>query len=762
MEPKKEESSNQNKISEKFLKPYEPTETEDIIYQRWLDSGLFNPDVCIEKGFCDKDAEKFSIVLPPPNVTGILHIGHASMLTIEDIMVRFERMRGKKTLWIPGTDHAAIATQSKVEKELVKKEGKNRHDLGREDFLKRVEQFAQESHDSIVGQVKKMGASVDWTREAFTLDEKRNKAVRTAFKKMYDDGLIYQDYRVINWDPKGQTTISDDEIVHEERKANVYTFKYSKEFPISIATTRPETKVGDTAVAVHPDDPRYKEFVGKEYDLEFCGVPLHIEIIGDNEVDPEYGTGAVGVTPAHSMIDYEMSKRHNLPMKQVINEYGKMTVPTPELNGKKTLEAREIIIEWLKKEELLEKIEEIDQNISTAERTGCVIEPLPKLQWFIDVEKEFTLPKSKIEGIKDGEKVTLKQLMKKVVNTEQVKILPDRFEKIYFSWIDNLRPWCISRQIWYGHRIPVWYKTNILEDGTTTPTEDKEEMYCGIEAPEGDNWTQDPDTLDTWFSSGLWTFSTLGWPDETEDFKTYHPTNVLETAYDIIFFWVARMILMTTYLLGDIPFENVYIQGIIRDEKGRKISKSLGNNVDPITLSEKYGTDALRMSLIVGAPPGNDNNLSEEKIRAYKKFANKIWNASRFVVSSIEDFDKSEPKNITEKDQVILQELDELTKEVTSDLENFRLYLAAEKLYHYFWHTFADIIIEESKPRLESKNEDERKSCQWMLYKILTTNLKLLHPFMPFITEEIWDNISEDKENFLMVEKWPTCRNKSI
>ena len=748
MEQENKQNFNKNQLSDKFLKPYDPKEAEDIIYQRWLDSGFFNPDVCIEKGVCEKDAEKFSMVLPPPNVTGILHIGHASMLTIEDIMVRFERMRGKKTLWLPGTDHAAIATQSKVEKELVKKEKKNRHDLGREEFLKRVNQFAQESHDNIVGQVKKMGSSVDWSREAFTLDERRNFAVRTAFKKMYDDGLIYRDYRVINWDPKGQTTISDDEIVHEERKANVYTFKYSKDFPISIATTRPETKVGDTAVAVHPDDERYKKYIGKKYDVEFCGVKLNIEIVGDDEVDPEYGTGAVGVTPAHSMIDFEMSKRHNLPVKQVINEYAKMTVDTPELKDKKTNIAREIIIEWLKKENLLEKTEEIDQNISTAERTGCIIEPLPKLQWFINVEKEFTLPKSKIEGIKDGEKVTLKQLMKQVVNTNQIQILPDRFGKTYFNWIDNLRPWCISRQIWYGHRIPVWYKAD--DSG-------KEEIFCDIEAPKEEGWIQDSDTLDTWFSAGIWTFSTLGWPEKTEDFETYHPTNVLETGYDIMFFWVARMILMTTYLLGDIPFQSVYLHGLVRDGQGRKISKSLGNNIDPITLAEKYGTDALRMSFIVGVPPGNDNSLSEEKIRAYKKFANKMWNASRFVVSNLADFDKNKTPELTEIDTKILQELDELTKDVTEDLENFRLYLAAEKLYHYFWHTFADIIIEESKPRLESNDEAEKTSCQFMLYKVLTTNLKLLHPFMPFITEEVWDNISisENKKSLLMVERWP-------
>lgn len=760
-------------MHEKFLKPYEPKETEGAIYQKWLDSGFFNPDVCVEKGVTKKDAEKFSIVLPPPNVTGMLHIGHASMLTIEDIMVRFERMRGKRTLWLPGTDHAAIATQSKVEKELVKTEKKNRHDLGREAFLKRVETFAQQSHDSIVNQVRKMGSSIDWSREAFTLDEPRNFAVRTAFKQMYDDGLIYRDFRVVNWDPKGQTTISDDEIVYEERQAKMYTFKYSKDFPITIATTRPETKVGDTAVAVNPSDERYKQYIGKEYDVIFCGVPLHIKVIGDEEVEAEFGTGALGVTPAHSMIDFEMAKRHNLKVLPVINEYAKMTIDAPELKDKKTTEARDIIVQWLKDEGLLEKEEEINQNISTAERTGCIIEPLPKLQWFVDINKKFTIKQSLMEGIKIGDSLSLKELMSHVVRSKQITILPDRFEKTYFSWVDNLRPWCISRQIWYGHRIPVWYchscagidlKFNSETNEIIVPRTDKLEPIVEVETPTscqkcGNTLFQDPDTLDTWFSSGLWTFSTLGWPNETNDLKTYHPTSVLETGYDIIFFWVARMILMTTYLTGQIPFEYVYLHGLVRDEKGRKISKSLGNNIDPIDLIEKYGTDALRMSLIVGIPPGNDNNLGEDKIRAYKKFANKIWNASRFVVTNIQDADLSKKPTLIERDKEIITELETLSKDITKDLEEFRLYLAADKLYHYFWHTFADIIIEESKPRLSGETSEDKQSCQWMLYTVLSTSLKLLHPFMPFITEEIWDDlpkVSGKDSTLLMVEKWPS------
>lgn len=706
-------------IPEKFLKPYDPSATEDKIYKLWEESGFFNPDTCVKKGVTEVNAEAFSIVLPPPNVTGELHMGHSAMLAIEDIMVRFERMRGKRTLWIPGTDHAAIATQSKVEKILEKEEGKKRHDLGREIFLKRVADYAQKSHDTIVNQVKKMGSSLDWSREAFTLDEKRTFAVRTAFKTMYDLGLIYRGYRVVNWDPKGQTVISDDEVVYEERKAKFYTFKYSKDFPISISTTRPETKVGDTAVAVNPKDERYKKYIGKEYDARFAGVPIHIKIIADETVDMEFGTGALGVTPAHSAIDWEMAQRHNLPLVQVINEYAKMMVDEPTLQGKKTTEAREVIIEWLRKEGLLEKEEEIVQNISTAERTGAIIEPLPKLQWFIDVDKKIPERKNK----------TLQELMLESVKSGQIKIIPERFEKEYYHWIENLRDWCISRQIWYGHRIPVWYREN--------------EIYVGTEAPEESGWVQDEDTLDTWFSSGLWTFSTLGWPEETPDFKNYHPTTVLETGYDILFFWVAKMILMSTCLLGEIPFKNVYLHGLVRDGQGRKISKSLGNNIDPLDVIAKYGADATRMSLIIGTAPGNDSKISDEKLKAYKHFANKLWNITRFTLENTAD----QIGSVTEEnDKIIMEEFEKLKKDVTNDIENFRFYLAGEKLYHYAWHSLADKIIEESKKNMTP-------SRQALLRIILEDLLKMLHPFMPFVTEEIWQLLK--KQNLLLVEKWP-------
>lgn len=735
----------QTNINPKFLKPYNPKDTEDRIYKLWEDSGLFNPDVCIEKNFTDKDAEPFSMVLPPPNVTGTLHLGHAATLTIEDIMTRFARMQGKRTLWLPGTDHAAIATQSKVEKILEKEEGKRKTDLGREEFLKRVNEFAQNSHDTIINQSKKMGASLDWSREAFTLDEKRNFAVRTAFKKMYDDGIIYRGHRIVNWDPKGQTVISDDEIVYEERKAKFYTFKYSKDFPISISTTRPETKVGDTAVAVHPDDPRYKDLVGRTFHVEdFCGVPLDIKIIADKEVDKDFGTGALGVTPAHSQIDADIATRHNLPTKQVIDEKARMMVGDEKLKDKKVTEAREIVVEWLRANDLLEKEEEVDQNVSTAERTGGIIEPLPKLQWFINVNKPI--------AERDGK--TLKELMIGAVKGREINIIPDRFEKVYYNWIENLHDWCISRQIWYGHRIPVWYPSSRAKLTTGQVPDDK--IYCGINPPEDiENWEQDSDTLDTWFSSGLWTFSTLGWPDlDSKDFKAYHPTSMLETAYDIIFFWVARMILMSTYLLGEVPFKNVYFHGLIRDSKGKKMSKSSGNSLDPLELTEKYGADAVRMSLIIGTGPGNDSKMSEDKIRAYKNYANKLWNITRFVLSNTEEVKPNDSfSNYSEKDLGLLKEQEEFLKEITKEMEEYKFYLVGEKIYQYTWARFADVILEDSKKIFENGTEEEKLSRKIFLINTLEKILKILHPFMPFVTEEIWQTMGKDK--LLMVEKWP-------
>ncbi len=722
-------------INPKLLSPYNPGETEDRIYKLWEESGFFNPDICIEKGVTKADGEPFSIVLPPPNVTGTLHIGHAAMLVIEDIMVRFARMQGKRTLWLPGTDHAAIATQSKVEKLIEKEEGKRKSDLGREEFLKRVETFAQDSHDTIVSQVKKMGASIDWSREAFTLDEKRNFAVRTAFKKMYDDGLIYRGHRIVNWDPKGQTVISDDEMVYKEEKTKFYYLKYG---PFTIGTARPETKFGDKYVVMHPDDARYSTYThGDKITVEWINGPIEATIIKDESIDMEFGTGVMTITPWHSTVDFEIAQRHNLDKEQIIDKYGKLLPIAGEFGGMKIKDARAKIIEKLESKGLVEKIEDYTHNVATAERTEAVIEPQIMNQWFINVNKP----------IPDRNNKTLKELMLEPIRNKDIDILPDHFERVYFNWVDNLRDWCISRQIWYGHRIPVWYK------GT--------EVYCGVEEPDEEGWVQDEDTLDTWFSSGLWTFSTLGWPEKTKDLETYHPTTILETGYDILFFWVARMILMSQYILGEIPFKTVYLHGLVRDAQGRKMSKSLGNIIDPLDVIAKYGADAVRMSLIIGTGPGNDSKMSEDKIKAYKNYANKLWNITRFVLSYTENltYDPQFEK-YTNKDMELIHERDEILKTITKEMEEYKFYLAGDKIYQYTWARFADVIIEESKPILQGADNEDRNSRAQFLLGTLTKIVITLHPFMPFVTEEIWSLLStcadrpvEDK-NLLMVTKW--------
>ena len=713
---------------------------EPKIYQKWEKSGFFNPDNLVKKGIAKKTAKPFTIVLPPPNVTGILHMGSAFMLVIEDIMVRFNRMLGRKTLWLPGTDHAAIATEAVVVKQLAK-EGKSKFDLGREKFLERLNDYAMQSKSTIIEQTKAMGSSLDWSREAFTLDDERNLAVRTAFKKMYEDGLIYRGNRVVNWDPKGQTTISDDEVEYEERKAKLYTLKYTKDIPIPIATTRPETKLGDTAIAVHPSDERYKKYVGNTYKAKFAGEEIELKVVTDRGIDSEFGTGALGVTPAHSIIDWQIAQANDLPMKQVIDEYTRMTVGMDGVRGEKTTIAREAVVEWLKKEGLLMKEEEITQNISVSQRTGAVVEPLPKLQWFVDVNKKFKFTGKNLKGIKTGQEVTLKKLMQAVVKNGQIEILPHRFNKTYFHWIDNLRDWCISRQIWYGHRVPVWYKG--------------EELYVGVEPPKGSGWKQDEDTLDTWFSSALWTFSTLGWPKKTKDLEAFHPTSVLETGYDILFFWVARMILMTTYNLGEVPFRTVHLHGLVRNEEGKKISKSLGNNLDPLDMIREYGADAVGMALIIGTAPGGDSKISIDKIRGYRNFSTKIWNASRFVLSNYDPKLKAKPA-LSKKDKTNLEQLKKIKTRVTRGLENYKFHQAGEELYHYFWHTFADKIIEDSKKRLYEGSPADKKAAQETLMTILKECLKMLHPFMPYVTEEAWGRLPKNKDDreFLMIEKW--------
>jgi len=760
-----------------FTKPYDPKGTEEHIYKLWLESGFFTPEnlpsfAKATEGKALPRTEPFTIMMPPPNVTGTLHVGHALMLVIQDILIRFERMRGKKTLWLPGVDHAAIATQAKVEELLYKKEEKTKQDLGREEFLRRVEAFAAGSHDTIVHQIKRMGSSCDWTREAYTLDEARSLAVRTAFKRMYDDGLIYRGSRIVNWDPKLQTTVSDEEIEWKEEKTAFYYITYG---PFTIATARPETKFGDKYVVMHPDDARYQQYRdGQKLEVEWINGKIMATVIKDPVIDMEFGTGVMTITPWHDATDFEISKRHKLESEQIIDFNGKLLPIAGEFAGMHIKKARPLIVEKLKEKGLLVKIEEeYAHRIATNSRGGGVIEPQIKLQWFVDVNKEFIIPDSHINSIASGGTVTLKKLMRTVVENGQIKILPERFEKTYFHWIDNLRDWCISRQIWYGHRIPVWYRPKadqLLESEDSSESERPgagQEIYCGVDAPAGGEWRQDPDTLDTWFSSGLWTFSTLGWPSYAKategkpDLEVYHPTDVLETGYDILFFWVARMILMTTYHLGDVPFRTVYLHGLVRDVEKQKMSKSKGNIVNPLDMIEKFGTDALRMALIVGNTPGMDLAMSQDKIKGYKHFANKIWNAARFVLGNTQGADIARKPAISAEDQKILEELASVTKEVTLDMEEYRLYLAAEKIYHYFWHTFADIIIEEAKPKLRSENAAEKLSAQWMLTVILSTSLKLLHPFMPFVTEAVWTEVSKNERpassysNLLMIQEWP-------
>jgi len=727
-------------------KAYEASKYEDAIAKQERESGYYTPD-----NLPGERKETFSIILPPPNATGVLHMGHAAMLAIQDTVTRFKRMQGKKTLWLPGTDHASIATQVKVEKILMKEEGKTRYDLGRDVFLKKVEDFVEDSRNTIKHQLKKMGCSIDWSREAFTLDKARNYAVITMFEKMYKDGLIYRGNRVINWDPKGKTVISNDELVTKERKATLYTFKYSADFPIEIATTRPETKVGDTAVAVHPDDERYQQYIGKEYKVEFAGTTLNIKIIADKEVEKDFGTGALGVTPAHSITDEAMAQKNNLPMIQVIDEDSKMTEEAGTLvKGLDVLEAREKIVEWLRTQNLLISEEEVEQNVTTAERTGAIIEPLPKLQWFVDVEKEFEFKQSKnnpIKGLKDGQKVSIKSLAQHAVRSKEVKIIPERFEKLYFHWVDNYRPWCISRQLWYGHRIPAWYKGD--------------QIHIGAEPPEKEGWQQDEDTLDTWFSSGMWTFTTLGWPDETKDLTEFHPTQLMETGYDILPIWVVRMIFMSMYALGEVPFSYVYLHGLVRDGIGRKMSKSLDNAIDPLEMIKKYGTDATRLSLIIGTSPGNDIKLSEEKIAAFKNFTNKLWNIARFVQMSVDEVKEvtDPPKPKTTADKWILSKLDEVIESATKNLSEpkFSLSQAAEDLREFAWADYADWYLEIAKTQIQ--NPDLKESTSEILNYTLQTLLKLWHPMMPFVTTKIWQSIKSD--SLLLLEKWPTASNKT-
>lgn len=741
-------------IPEEFLKPYQPKEEEAAALNLWDKSGYANPDTMVAAGLTKPDAESYSIVLPPPNVTGTLHMGHAAMLAIEDILIRYARMRGKKTLWIPGTDSAAIATQAKVETDIYKKEKKTRYDLGREELLRRVSEFAEESKDTIITQVKRMGASLDWSRYAYTLDEKRYAAVVEAFVRMYDAGLIYRGDRIVNWDPKLQTTVSDDEIEYVEQKDPFYYFKYG---PFVIGTVRPETKFGDKYVVMHPDDERYKEYAhGQKIDLEWINGPITATVIKDEAADPAVGSGVMTITPAHSGLDFEIAQRHGLDIEQVIDERGILLPIAGKFAGQHIKKARPLIVEKLRAKGLVEKVDEnYVHNIATNSRGGGLIEPQIKKQWFVAVNKKAIFPDLPAQaGVKER---TLKEWMREAVESGEVKISPEHFEKIYYHWIDNLRDWNISRQIWFGHRIPAWFRKdasgNVVETlvSTTGPSSAK--------ASEG-TWEQDADVLDTWFSSGLWTFSTLGWPENTTDLQTFHPTAVLETGYDILFFWVARMILMSGFLLGQVPFRQVYLHGLVRDGQGRKMSKSLGNIIDPLDMIEKYGADATRLSLIIGAAPGTDLKLAETRVRGYKNFANKLWNISRFVLESADGKDLSLP--LTAPDEALLAEAQALASTVAEHIEKFRLDLAGDAAYHFAWDRFAAQIIEESKTILKAGGPEAASRAR-ALHESLLILLKILHPFMPFVTEAIWQKLPapssvegpQKDADILMVATWP-------
>ena len=742
-----------------FLKPFNPAEREAEMLELWEKSGYANPDVMIEKGLISSDAAPYSIVLPPPNVTGTLHMGHAAMLAIEDILIRYHRMRGFKTLWLPGTDSAAIATQAKVEDDMYKKEKKTRHDVGREELLRRIDAFTAESKKTIIEQVKRMGSSLDWSRYAYTMDEPRYKAVMEAFVRMYEAGLIYRGDRIVNWDPKLQTTVSDDEIEYVEQKDPFYHFQYG---PFVIGTVRPETKFGDKYVVMHPDDRRYIDFKhGQNIELEWINGPITATVIKDEAADMEMGSGAMTITPAHSAIDFEIAQRHGLDIEQVINERGILLPIAGEFAGEHIKKARAAIVEKLKSKGLVVKVDEnYVHNVATNSRGGGMIEPQIKRQWFVGVNVRFKNQKAKFGSVAPGQDVTLKELMREAVASGEIKITPERFEKIYYHWIDNLRDWNISRQIWFGHRIPAWFRPKA--DQPEAGNDDHQEIYVGTTPPTGEGWEQDPDVLDTWFSSGLWTFSTLGWPEETSDLKTYHPTSVLETGYDILFFWVARMILMAGFHTGQVPFKQVYLHGLVRDGQGRKMSKSLGNIIDPLDMINKYGADATRLSLIIGAQPGNDLKLSEDRVRGYKHFANKLWNIARFVLENQDPKGRTleSPKGPTlnATDEKLVAEGHELAQAVSKNIDQFRLDLAADLVYHFVWDRFAAEVLEESKSILKGDDAPTKASRARALYEILIISLKLLHPFMPFVTEAIWSELPEKDAELLMVAKWPLLR----
>ncbi len=714
-------------MSKELDKNYNPSEIEGRIYEKWLEHKYFHAEP-------DRSKKPFTIVMPPPNITGQLHMGHALDNTLQDILIRFKRMQGYEALWVPGTDHASIATEVKVV-EAIAKEGLTKESLGREKFLERVWDWKKEYGGRIVSQLKKMGSSADWDRERFTMDEGCSKAVKEVFVNLYNKGLIYRGKRIINWCPCCHTSLSDAEVEYEEQAGHFWHLRYPLSDGsgyIEMATTRPETMLGDTAVAVNPDDDRYKDYVGKTVILPI--VHREIPIIADSYVDMEFGTGVVKITPAHDPNDFEVGLRHNLAVINVLTDDAKIVDDYPKYAGMDRYEARKAIVEDLKAEGALVEIEDYSHNVGTCYRCHTTVEPRVSLQWFVKMED---LAKPAIEAVK----------------SKETKFVPEHFDKTYYHWLENIKDWCISRQLWWGHRIPAFYCDDCNE---TVVTKDAAPVCPKCGKP----MRQDPDTLDTWFSSALWPFSTLGWPDKTEDFEYFYPTSTLVTGYDIILFWVIRMMFSGIEHTGKAPFNTVLIHGLVRDSQGRKMSKSLGNGIDPLEVIDKYGADALRLTLVTGNAPGNDMRFYWERVESSRNFANKVWNASRFIMMNL---DKAEVKDIsldklTDADKWILSKVNTLAAEVTDNMENYDLGVAVSKIYDFIWEEFCDWYIEMVKPRLYNDEDDTKAAALWTLKTVLINSLKLLHPYMPFITEEIFCNLSDEES--IMISSWPVFKEE--
>ena len=715
-------------MAQDLAKTYNPGEVEDRVYKFWLDGNFFHAEV-------DANKEPYTIVIPPPNITGQLHMGHALDNTLQDILIRYKRMQGFSALWIPGTDHASIATEAKIV-EAMKAEGLTKEDLGREKFLERAWAWKEQYGGRIISQLKKLGASCDWERERFTLDEGCSNAVREVFVRLYQKGLIYRGERIINWCPNCLTSISDAEVVYNESEGSFWHLRYpvkdSNEF-LNLATTRPETLLGDTAVAVHPDDERYKHLIGKSVILPLVG--REIPIVADSYVEMDFGTGVVKITPAHDPNDFEVGLRHNLPVINVMTDDAKINELGGKYKGMDRYEARKAIVADLEAGGFLEKIEPLKHNVGSCYRCNSVVEPRVSKQWFV---KMAPLAEPALKVVKDGD----------------IKFIPSRLEKIYFNWMENIKDWCISRQLWWGHRIPAWYCKDCGEIIVSRTNPDKCSK-CGSE-----NIVQDEDTLDTWFSSALWPFSTLGWPEENIDFKYFYPTSTLVTGYDIIFFWVSRMIFSGLEYTDSVPFDTVLFHGIVRDANGLKMSKSLGNGIAPLVEIEKYGADALRFTLATGNTPGNDMRYSPERVEASRNFANKIWNAARFLLMNLKSNEEMPiPEDIALEDKWILSKYNQLIKDVTENLDKYELGLAVAKLYDFIWDIFCDWYIELCKSRLNGDDETAANTARSVLVYVFTGVLKLLHPFMPFITEEIWQSLPHSGES-IMIAKWPEYKEE--